>query len=120
MVLSRSPKFIQSCLDCTTLSVTQYHDKLGAEPLRGELHAADLRRGNDVSSNADDEQVTETLVENDFYGDAGVGTTEDDGKRFLSNSRLTAVLLIHEGVGAAAVQHEAFVTNLKTFDGFYC
>jgi hypothetical protein len=46
--------------------VAQNHNERRAEPLCGELNAADLRGSDDVSGNADDKQVAQALVEDDL------------------------------------------------------
>ena len=50
-------QFIDSCQHSPTIRMAHHHDQAGAKLLGGELDAADLRRRDDVASNADDEQV---------------------------------------------------------------
>jgi hypothetical protein len=42
------------------------HHQSRAEPSRGELDAADLRRRDDVPGDTDHEQVAEALIEDDL------------------------------------------------------
>jgi hypothetical protein len=49
--------------------VAQHHNERRAEALRGELNTADLRGCDDVSGNADDEQIAQPLVEDDLCRD---------------------------------------------------
>jgi hypothetical protein len=50
--------------------VAQNHNERCAEPLCGELNTADLRGSDDVPRNADDKQIAQALIEDDFCGDA--------------------------------------------------
>ena len=54
-----------------------------AEALDGKLDAADLRRGDDVARDPDDEEIAKALVEDDLGRDARVGAAEHDGERLL-------------------------------------
>src|SRR5436190_23070894 len=45
----------------TALRMTEDDDQARPIALRGEFDAADLRRGDDVSGDADDEQIAESL-----------------------------------------------------------
>ena len=119
MIIGRPSKLLQGCLNSPTLSVAQHHDKTCSEPLRGKLDAADLRRSHDVAGNADDEQVAEALIKDDFYGYPGVGTAEYDGERFLANGRLAPMLLVHERIGVPLVRHESMVPRSEAFDCFW-
>src|SRR2546422_1499609 len=57
---------------------------------RSKLHAADLGRRDDVSGDADDEQVTKSLLENELGGNTRVGAPEDNGKRDRKSTRLNS------------------------------
>ena len=70
--------------------MTQHDDEPRAELLRGELDAADLRRRDDVTGDANDKQVSQTLVEHDFGGNPGIGAPKHDGKRRLFVDQLFA------------------------------
>jgi hypothetical protein len=50
--------------------MTQHHDQLGVETFRRELDAADLRRRHDVPRHPNDEQIAQSLVENDLRRNA--------------------------------------------------
>jgi hypothetical protein len=52
--------------DRAALRVSEDHDELRVEFRCGELDAADLRWRDDVARDADDEQVAESLVEDDL------------------------------------------------------
>jgi hypothetical protein len=89
-----------------------------AKPLCGELDATDLRRSDDISGNADDEQVAQALVEDDLCRHPRVGTTENDGERLLTCRQLVAVRLTRELVAAPNVRYEATVALLQAFECF--
>jgi hypothetical protein len=66
--------------------MAQDHHQPRAETLGGELYAANLRRGDDVAGDADDEQVSQALIEHDFRGHARIGASEDDSERILAQT----------------------------------
>jgi hypothetical protein len=72
------------------LRVPHHHSEPRFEPLGRELDAADLRGCDDVAGHADDEQVTETLAEDELRRNAGIGAAENDGKRLLSRARTSS------------------------------
>jgi hypothetical protein len=86
------------------------------KPLGGELDAADLRRGDDVAGDADDEEVAEPLVEDELGRHARVGAAEDDGERLLAGGELAPARLAGEGVEAADVGGEAAVALAQAFE----
>ena len=57
----------------------------------------------------DDEQVAQSLVEDDLGGDAGVGTAEDDGERFLAGGEFRPFGMAEQGIGAAQAGGEPLV-----------
>lgn len=65
-----APGWTRECIrgrqNGSTPGVAEHHDEACAEPPGGELDAADLGWGDDVPGNADDEQVTKALVEDDL------------------------------------------------------
>ncbi len=55
-----------------------------------ELDAADLRRGDDVSGNTDDKQITKALIEDDLRWHPRIGTSENDVERLLARRQRIA------------------------------
>ena len=111
-------KFLQGRQNRPALGVSQHHDQPRAEPRRGELDAADLRRGDDVSGNTDDKQVAEALIEDDLRGHPRIGTSENDGERLLTCRHSRAARLARECAAAANVRREATVSLAKAFECF--
>ena len=70
--------------------MTQDHDQTRAELVGGKFDAADLRRRDDVARHANDEQITEALVEDQFDRDPGIRAGEHDRKRRLPADELGA------------------------------
>src|SRR6516225_4020460 len=70
--------------------MAEYHHEAHAEGRSRELDAADLRWRDDVAGHADDEQVAESLVEDDLGGHARVRAAEHDGERFLPGRQRAA------------------------------
>ena len=59
-------------LDGAAAGVSHDDDEAWPELEGGELDGAELEGGDDVAGDADDEHVSDALVEEDFGGDAGV------------------------------------------------
>src|SRR4051794_1750294 len=74
---------LEGGVDGAAPGVAHDHDETRPEPLRGELDAADLRRGDDVTRHADDEQIAQPLVEDDLSRRARVRAAEHDRERRL-------------------------------------
>lgn len=120
MVVRRASECLEGGDDGSALGVAQHHDQAGAEAIRGELDASDLGRGDDVASDANDEQVAEALVEYQFRRHAGIGTSQDDGKRLLAPGDLVAARLARQRVVASNTRDEACVPRAQAFQGFAC
>ncbi len=96
-------------LDGAAFGVSHDDDESWSELEGGELDGSELEGGDDVSGDADDEHVSDALVEDDFGGDAGVGASDDDGE---------GVLVWEELVGAVDVGGLACDESLVPFDEF--
>src|SRR5688572_3851644 len=94
----------------------QLHYQTHAEPRRGELDAADLRRRDDVSGDADDEQVAEALVEDDLRRHPGVRAPEDDREWFLLRRQAVAARRARERVRVPHGRDKATVPGFQTFE----
>src|SRR2546422_8817891 len=76
---------------------------------RSKLHAADLGRRDDVSGDADDEQVTKSLLENELGGNTRVGAPEDNGKWLLRRGERKTTRLAKSSTGVTYVRHKPTV-----------
>ena len=83
LILDWPLQLLQGRFNGAALRVAQHHHQAGAELFGGELDAADLGWGDDVAGDADDEQIAEALIEDDFDRYPGVGTAENGGEWFL-------------------------------------
>jgi hypothetical protein len=120
MDFRRLPKFFYGSQYSPAPRVPQNHDQAGAEPHRGELGAANLRRRNDVSGNTDDKKVAEPLIEYDLDWDPRVGTTQNNRERLsvlchLDLQRMTQVL-----IATPRARGKPTVPLAKTFKCFFC
>ena len=104
----------------SALRVAQHDDQPRPVALRRELDAADLRGRDDVAGDADDEEIAEPLVEDDFGRHARVGTAQDDRERLLARGHLDAAGFARQRVVAADVGHETTVAVSKALQGFLC
>src|ERR1700722_1838650 len=83
------------------------------EPFRGELDAGNLRRGDNVASHTDDEQITEPLIENNLCGHARIRTSENNGERLLACCERLAAFLVRECVVDPVVRREATIARAQ-------
>ena len=118
LVVRRLLKFFQRCPNSSALGMPQNHHQPCAEPLCGELDTANLRGSDDVSGDADDKQIPQALVKDDFCRHPRVGTSENNGEWLLARRQLAAARLIRECVIARSVRHEAAVPFSKSFECF--
>ena len=98
--------------------MTQHYDQWSTESLCGELDAADLRWRNDISGDADHEQIAQTMIENDFYGYPRIRTTENDRKRFLTRHEFIALSVAHRYVKAASARYESGIPVAQAIQCF--
>src|SRR5690606_18265360 len=91
-----------------------------SEALRGVLDAADLRGCHDVAGDADHEQRSEPLVEQDLDGNARVRAGEHDRERLLALGVLGAHQAALERFHAAHVRREALVAGPQELERFFC
>ena len=76
--------------DGAAVLVAQHHHKRAVQVLDGVLDAAQNDRIDHVASDADNEDVPQALVEDQFRRDAGVAAADDDGERLLPRDQLLA------------------------------
>jgi hypothetical protein len=111
-------QLFQGRLDRATPGMPQDNNQAGAEPLRRKLHTADLRGGHDVAGYPDDEEVTQSLIENNFDRHAGVRASQDDGERLLAGHEITQPCLTSQRVAAPDAGYEAAVALSEPLESF--
>ncbi len=102
--------------DGAALGVAEHDDKAHVKALGGELHAADLRRRDDVAGDADDEQIPEALVEDEFGRHARVRAAEDDGEWLLAAGDFLAPRVTGRGLQASGFRDESSVPLPKPLE----
>ena len=102
------------------MRVAEHDDEAGAVALRRKLDAADLRGCDDVAGDADDEQIAEPLVEDDFRRHARIRAAENDGERLLACGDLYTARFTCQRLVAADIGHEATVAVSKALKCFGC
>ena len=70
--LPRAGHRLERRVDGATARVSEHHHQLDSETLDCELHAPDARGGDDIPRDADDEQVSQPLIEDDLGRDARI------------------------------------------------
>jgi hypothetical protein len=98
----------------------QNHDQAGAEPHRGELGTANLRRRNDIAGNTDDKKVTEPLVEYDLDWHPRVGTTQNDRERLSVHCHLDLQRMTQVLIATPRTRGKSTVSLAKAFKRFFC
>src|SRR6266436_2919898 len=74
---------LQRSLDCTATLVTENHDQARAQVRHCVLDAAQRMVVDQIPSRANDEKVTQVLIEDQLGRSAGIGASENDGERVL-------------------------------------
>jgi hypothetical protein len=96
--------------------MAEHDDQSGAIARCCELHAADLRGRDDIAGDADDEQIAETLIEDDLRGHARIRTAQDDGERFLARRDLVTTALARQRVLIAFARNETRIAFPQSFE----
>lgn len=102
------------------LGVTKHHHKTRTVARSRKLHAADLRGSDDVAGHADDEQIPQTLIEYDLRGNARIGASQDDRKRFLAVGQRCSPSLRQKGCRAALIRREPEIPLSESIERFVC
>src|SRR3954451_12852111 len=97
--------------------MAQHNHESRAKAGRRELDAADLRRRDDVAGDANDEEIAEPLIEDEFSGNARVGTAENNREGLLPRRKRGAPRVI-ERIGGRLVGDEPAVALLQAGEGF--
>src|ERR1700722_209982 len=113
LILDRALQLLQRRINGAALRVSQHNDQSRAELYGGELDAADQRWSDNVAAHANHEQVPQSLIEDDFNRDAGIGATENGGERLLTRGQLETARPARNSVAIADVRHEAPVSLLQ-------
>ena len=100
--------------------MAEYHDQPRAEPLRRELHTADLRGRDDVAGHADHEQIAEALIEHDLGRDARIGAAQHDRERLLARREIETPRAALRRVARTVIRGEASVPLPQPFECFEC
>src|SRR5207247_3847398 len=81
---------LQRSLDCTAALMTQDHDQARAQVRDCVFDAAQRMVVDQIASRANDEKVTEVLVEDQLGRSAGIGAPDNDREWVLGLGRLRA------------------------------
>src|SRR5260370_40198197 len=74
---------LQRSFDCTATQMTQNDDQACAQVRLSVLDGAQRMVVDQIASRANNEKVTQVLVEDQLGRSAGIGTSENDGERVL-------------------------------------
>jgi hypothetical protein len=102
--------------DDPALGVPQHNNKRRTKTSRREFDAANVRWRDDVACDADYKQVAKALVENNLGRHPGIGTSEYDGKRFLSRRKLHPALRARDRVARFDVGYKAAIAFLEPIE----
>ena len=120
LAFGRTTELFQGGEYGAAIRVTENNHELRAETLGRELNASYLRGSDNVSGHPDDEEVPETLIENDLRRRARVRTTEDDGKGILTPGDLFEASLIDEPVVAGGARKKPPIALPETKNAVCC
>jgi hypothetical protein len=90
--------------------MAQNDHQAGAKLLCREFNAANLGRRHDVTGDADHEQIAETLIEDDFHGNARIGTAQHGGKGLLAGREVEPAHATRDRIAIARIGDEALIT----------
>ena len=116
LVLGRPLELFDRGLHRAALRVPEHDHQPRAEARRRELDAADLRGGDNVAGDADDEQIAEALVEDNLRRHARVRASEDDRERLLRRWQLVAA----RPAGQRAITHAVTEAEIPLSEPFEC
>ncbi len=71
--------------------MTQHDNQTSRKALDGKLDTPHLGGRNDVAGNPYDKEIAKALVKNNLSGNAGVRTSQNDGKRCLLDRQRSAL-----------------------------
>jgi hypothetical protein len=91
--------------------VPEDNNEAGSEPRSRKFNASYTRRGDDIPSDANHEQIAEALIKDDLCRHTRVGATEHDGERFLTPEFATPK---PEGRGCSSIRREATIAFPKS------
>lgn len=89
--------------------VPKNDNETSSESGSGKFNASYARRGDDIPSDTNDEQITESLIEDDLGWHTGVGATEHDGEGFLTTDEFVTPTK-PQGRACGSIRREAAVT----------
>src|SRR3954467_5350000 len=113
-------ELVQRRDDCAALRVAHHDDEARSKAGCGEFHAADLRWGDDIARHADDEQIAESLVEDELGRHARVRAPEDDGKGFLAAAVVVLVRGARQDASRGLVRDKTRISFAQAGQRFRC
>jgi hypothetical protein len=120
--LNRRPPFhfIQRRNDGAALRVAHHNNEPGAEKRGRKFNTANLRGSDYIACHSDDEQVSKTLIEDQFRRDTGVRAAKYDGEWFLTVDEFGAPRRVRDNTSRHPVQNEPPVSFTKTSESLNC
>jgi hypothetical protein len=97
--------------------MAQNNYKARAITLCSEFDTANLRGGDNVSGDANDKQVAQALVENNFHGYARIGAPEYSGEGLLAPRELGTASRVGELLRAPCIRCKPLVSLPQPFKG---
>src|ERR1700681_473355 len=101
------------------LRMPQHAHQPGSESGNREFDAADLGRSHDVAGDANDEQITQSLIEYNLRGHPGIRATENDREGLLILRQFQAPCTVQPSVTAESGDESA-IAFPQALDGFSC
>jgi hypothetical protein len=92
--------------------MSENNDQGSPELLCCKFNASNLGGSHNVARNANDEEVTKTLIENNLCRDPGIRASENYGKWFLPTHQLIAAGFIDKALGLAIPLYKSPVSCL--------
>ena len=115
-------KLFERGQNSTATGVAEDNNERSAEAVGGKLDAANLRRRNDVARDANDEQVTQALIEHDLRRDSRIGASENDGEWLLAFRQSAAASVVRKSGSCCTCRNarrETAVPFIESLQGFF-
>ena len=114
LILRRTLKLLERREYRSALRVTEHDDKPCIVSRGREFDASNLRWSDDVSGDANHEQVAEALIEYQLRRYTRVGAAEYDRERLLSRGELRPSVVMLGSIEVSRVRHEPSIAVLQS------
>jgi hypothetical protein len=118
LILLGPLQLFESRLNGAAVRMPQDDHQARPELFSGKFDATDLRWSDDITGYANDEQIAQSLIEDDLDGHSRIGTAQNGRERFLARGQLDAARSAWQAVTAANVRDKAAISIAQQSESF--